>query len=147
MGVHSGHRPSRRGIAQSAHTPVGCGQGAAAAVQRIGAACHASTVFYRRKAACTAKKYAESSSLEPAMRSTAAIPCNPSLCPLFPLACTFAGTKTHTHTQHNVHTYTHAYTHKTNTYRYEKRHTNIAAHVSPCFRVRDGDTVVIGQCR
>nr|P42756.1 RecName: Full=Small ribosomal subunit protein uS17; AltName: Full=40S ribosomal protein S11 [Dunaliella tertiolecta]CAA46835.1 ribosomal protein S11 [Dunaliella tertiolecta] len=31
--------------------------------------------------------------------------------------------------------------------RYEKRHTNIPAHVSPCFRVRDGDTVIIGQCR
>ena len=31
--------------------------------------------------------------------------------------------------------------------RYEKRHSNVAAHVSPCFRVSDGDTVVIGQCR
>ena len=31
--------------------------------------------------------------------------------------------------------------------RYEKRHGNIAAHVSPCFRVTEGDTVVIGQCR
>lgn len=31
--------------------------------------------------------------------------------------------------------------------RYEKRHGNIAAHVSPAFRVSDGDTVVIGQCR
>lgn len=31
--------------------------------------------------------------------------------------------------------------------RYEKRHGNIAAHVSPCFRVAEGDTVVIGQCR
>mmetsp|Transcript_40767 Transcript_40767/g.96951 ORF Transcript_40767/g.96951 Transcript_40767/m.96951 type:complete len:158 (-) Transcript_40767:92-565(-) len=31
--------------------------------------------------------------------------------------------------------------------RYEKRHTNIAAHVSPCFRVNDGDIVTIGQCR
>lgn len=31
--------------------------------------------------------------------------------------------------------------------RYEKRHANIPAHVSPCFRVNDGDTVVIGQCR
>ena len=31
--------------------------------------------------------------------------------------------------------------------RYEKRHTNIAAHVSPCFRVKEGDKVVVGQCR
>jgi len=31
--------------------------------------------------------------------------------------------------------------------RYEKRHSNVAAHVSPCFRVNDGDTVFIGQCR
>jgi len=31
--------------------------------------------------------------------------------------------------------------------RYEKRHSNVAAHVSPCFRVKDGDDVVIGQCR
>ena len=31
--------------------------------------------------------------------------------------------------------------------RYEKRHRNIPAHVSPCFRVKAGDQVVIGQCR
>ena len=31
--------------------------------------------------------------------------------------------------------------------RYEKRHTNIAVHLSPCFRVHDGDTVIFGQCR
>lgn len=31
--------------------------------------------------------------------------------------------------------------------RYEKRHTNIAAHVSPAFRVSEGDTVIVGQCR
>eukprot|EP00873_Tetraselmis_striata_P015921 jgi/Tetstr1/436185/TSEL_025030.t1 len=31
--------------------------------------------------------------------------------------------------------------------RYEKRHTNISAHVSPCFRVKEGDNVTIGQCR
>lgn len=31
--------------------------------------------------------------------------------------------------------------------RYEKRHTNIAAHISPAFRVSDGDTVIVGQCR
>ena len=31
--------------------------------------------------------------------------------------------------------------------RYEKRHGNIPAHVSPCFRVSEGDTVIIGQCR
>jgi len=31
--------------------------------------------------------------------------------------------------------------------RYEKRHRNIPAHVSPCFRLAEGDTVTIGQCR
>ncbi|KAJ2900401.1 hypothetical protein MKZ38_002458 [Zalerion maritima] len=31
--------------------------------------------------------------------------------------------------------------------RYEKRHKNLAAHVSPAFRVSDGDQVVVGQCR
>ncbi|KAL6556744.1 40S ribosomal protein S11-B [Orobanche gracilis] len=31
--------------------------------------------------------------------------------------------------------------------RYEKRHSNIAAHISPCFRVKEGDRVTIGQCR
>jgi len=31
--------------------------------------------------------------------------------------------------------------------RFEKRHRNIPAHCSPCFRVRDGDLVTIGQCR
>eukprot|EP00775_Hariotina_reticulata_P012785 gene12785-12913_t len=31
--------------------------------------------------------------------------------------------------------------------RYEKRHTNISAHLSPAFRCKEGDTVVIGQCR
>jgi len=31
--------------------------------------------------------------------------------------------------------------------RYEKRHKNIAAHLSPCFEVKDGDRVVIGECR
>ncbi|EGV61842.1 40S ribosomal protein S11-B [Yamadazyma tenuis] len=31
--------------------------------------------------------------------------------------------------------------------RYEKRHKNLAAHVSPAFRVQEGDTVVVGQCR
>uniref|UniRef100_M8AW47 40S ribosomal protein S11 n=1 Tax=Aegilops tauschii TaxID=37682 RepID=M8AW47_AEGTA len=30
---------------------------------------------------------------------------------------------------------------------YEKRHSNIPAHISPCFRVREGDHVIIGQCR
>ena len=29
--------------------------------------------------------------------------------------------------------------------RYEKRHRNLAAHVSPCFRVEVGDTVTVGQ--
>lgn len=31
--------------------------------------------------------------------------------------------------------------------RYEKRHKNLAAHVSPCFRVEIGDVVTVGQCR
>lgn len=31
--------------------------------------------------------------------------------------------------------------------RFEKRHTNIPAHCPPCFRVKAGDTVTIGQCR
>lgn len=31
--------------------------------------------------------------------------------------------------------------------RYEKRHKNLAAHVSPAFRVEAGDQVTVGQCR
>lgn len=31
--------------------------------------------------------------------------------------------------------------------RYEKRHKNLAAHVSPCFRIKEGDVVTVGQCR
>lgn len=31
--------------------------------------------------------------------------------------------------------------------RYEKRHKNLAAHVSPAFRVSEGDIVTVGQCR
>ncbi|CAM6100284.1 unnamed protein product [Calypogeia fissa] len=31
--------------------------------------------------------------------------------------------------------------------RYEKRHSNLSAHVSPAFRVKEGDKVIIGQCR
>merc|ERR1712004_103114 len=31
--------------------------------------------------------------------------------------------------------------------RFEKRHRNIAAHISPCFTVKEGDIVTIGQCR
>jgi len=31
--------------------------------------------------------------------------------------------------------------------RYEKRHRNLAAHVSPAFRVEVGDLVTVGQCR
>eukprot|EP01091_Cochliopodium_minus_P020534 TRINITY_DN8_c0_g1_i1.p1 TRINITY_DN8_c0_g1~~TRINITY_DN8_c0_g1_i1.p1 ORF type:complete len:166 (-),score=29.96 TRINITY_DN8_c0_g1_i1:176-673(-) len=31
--------------------------------------------------------------------------------------------------------------------RYEKRHKNIPAHCSPCFIVKEGDVVTIGQCR
>ncbi|KAE8696914.1 40S ribosomal protein S11 [Hibiscus syriacus] len=26
-------------------------------------------------------------------------------------------------------------------------HSNIPAHISPCFRVKEGDHVIIGQCR
>merc|ERR1719169_305064 len=31
--------------------------------------------------------------------------------------------------------------------RFEKRHRNIAAHVSPCFQIKEGDIATIGQCR
>jgi small subunit ribosomal protein S11e len=31
--------------------------------------------------------------------------------------------------------------------RYEKRHKNLAAHVSPAFRIDVGDVVTVGQCR
>ena len=31
--------------------------------------------------------------------------------------------------------------------RFEKRHKNVPAHISPCFRINDGDTVTIGECR
>ncbi|ODV90612.1 hypothetical protein CANCADRAFT_108262 [Tortispora caseinolytica NRRL Y-17796] len=31
--------------------------------------------------------------------------------------------------------------------RYEKRHKNLAAHISPAFRVSEGDVVTVGQCR
>jgi len=31
--------------------------------------------------------------------------------------------------------------------RYEKRHTNIPAHLSPAFKVKVGDVVTLGQCR
>eukprot|EP00239_Pterosperma_sp_CCMP1384_P002744 CAMPEP_0197843788 /NCGR_PEP_ID=MMETSP1438-20131217/727_1 /TAXON_ID=1461541 /ORGANISM="Pterosperma sp., Strain CCMP1384" /LENGTH=157 /DNA_ID=CAMNT_0043454169 /DNA_START=93 /DNA_END=566 /DNA_ORIENTATION=+ len=31
--------------------------------------------------------------------------------------------------------------------RYEKRHKNMSVHCSPAFRCREGDTVVVGQCR
>ncbi|EIM83521.1 40S ribosomal protein S11 [Stereum hirsutum FP-91666 SS1] len=31
--------------------------------------------------------------------------------------------------------------------RYEKRHRNLAAHVSPAFRAEVGDIVTVGQCR
>merc|ERR1711941_178829 len=31
--------------------------------------------------------------------------------------------------------------------RFEKRHRNIPAHCSPCFRVKEGDIITIGQCR
>ena len=31
--------------------------------------------------------------------------------------------------------------------RYEKRHKNLSAHVSPAFRIEVGDQVTVGQCR
>lgn len=31
--------------------------------------------------------------------------------------------------------------------RYEKRHTNIPAHISPALKVKVGDVVTIGECR
>merc|ERR1712022_71946 len=31
--------------------------------------------------------------------------------------------------------------------RYEKRHKMVSAHCSPCFDVRPGDEVMIGECR
>ena len=31
--------------------------------------------------------------------------------------------------------------------RFEKRHKNIACHASPCFSIKEGDIVTIGQCR
>jgi ribosomal protein S17 len=31
--------------------------------------------------------------------------------------------------------------------RYEKRHKNLSAHVSPALTVKEGDMVVVGQCR
>ena len=31
--------------------------------------------------------------------------------------------------------------------RYEKRHTNMTVHCSPCFRPEIGDVVTVGQCR
>merc|ERR1719424_2061007 len=31
--------------------------------------------------------------------------------------------------------------------RYEKRHHNVPAHCSPCFRLNEGDVVSVGQCR
>merc|ERR1712014_532050 len=31
--------------------------------------------------------------------------------------------------------------------RFEKRHKNVAAHCSPCFRVNEGDIVTVGRCR
>jgi len=31
--------------------------------------------------------------------------------------------------------------------RYEKRHRNIPAHISPAFSVKEGDIVLIGECK
>jgi len=31
--------------------------------------------------------------------------------------------------------------------RFEKRHTNISVHASPCFDVKEGDIITAGQCR
>merc|ERR1719181_2692650 len=32
-------------------------------------------------------------------------------------------------------------------HRFEKRHKNIAVHISPCFDAKEGDIVTVGQCR
>merc|ERR1712228_884911 len=32
-------------------------------------------------------------------------------------------------------------------HRFEKRHNNVAAHISPCFDAKEGDIVTVGQCR
>lgn len=40
------------------------------------------------------------------------------------------------------------YTHYVPKYkRYERRHKNLAAHASPCFDLKEGDIVTVGQCR
>ena len=31
--------------------------------------------------------------------------------------------------------------------RYEKRHSNISAHLTPAFKVKEGDLVTVGECR
>jgi small subunit ribosomal protein S11e len=31
--------------------------------------------------------------------------------------------------------------------RFEKRHRNVPVHISPAFRVKEGDIVTVGQCR
>lgn len=31
--------------------------------------------------------------------------------------------------------------------RFEKRHSNLMAHISPAFKVKAGDIVTVGQCR
>lgn len=31
--------------------------------------------------------------------------------------------------------------------RFEKRHSNMAVHCSPCFEPKEGDIVTVGQCR
>ena len=31
--------------------------------------------------------------------------------------------------------------------RYEKRHKNVPAHVSPAFKLNVGDNIIVGQCR
>jgi len=31
--------------------------------------------------------------------------------------------------------------------RFEKRHSNISAHCTPAFKVKEGDVVTVGQCR
>jgi len=31
--------------------------------------------------------------------------------------------------------------------RFEKRHNNLSAHLSPCFRVKEGDWATVGECR
>eukprot|EP00343_Euplotes_focardii_P007900 CAMPEP_0205820734 /NCGR_PEP_ID=MMETSP0206-20130828/3396_1 /ASSEMBLY_ACC=CAM_ASM_000279 /TAXON_ID=36767 /ORGANISM="Euplotes focardii, Strain TN1" /LENGTH=156 /DNA_ID=CAMNT_0053115727 /DNA_START=55 /DNA_END=525 /DNA_ORIENTATION=+ len=56
--------------------------------------------------------------------------------------------KVHSHKMKNTLIVRRNYLHYIKKYnRFEKRHSNTPAHLSPAFRVLEGDNVVIGQCR